>query len=69
MADLNKPNIETRPSVEALEHSELKGSRLGMNENERENAVGYEQYLEARDIEFSDAEVRQILPFHNHQVY
>ena len=69
MADLNKSNIETRPSVEALENSELKGSRLDMNENERENAVGYDQYLEARDIEFSDAEVRQILPFQNHDVY
>ena len=69
MADLNKSNIETRPSVEALENSELKGSRLDMNENERENAVGYDQYLEARDIEFSDAEVRQILPFHSHDVY
>lgn len=68
MADLNKSNIETRPSIEALENSELKDSRLDMNENERENAVGYEQYLEARDIEFSNAEVRQILPFHNHDV-
>ncbi|KAH7174105.1 major facilitator superfamily domain-containing protein [Fusarium flagelliforme] len=60
MADLNKSNIETRPSVEALENSELKGGRLDMNENERENAVGYEQYLEARDIEFSDAEAKKL---------
>jgi hypothetical protein len=26
----------------------------------QENAVGYQQYLEARDLEFSDAEVRPV---------
>ena len=58
MADLTKSNVETRPTVEAFENLELKSSQLQMNDNERENAVGYDQYLEARDIEFSDAEVR-----------
>lgn len=57
MSDTPKPIVESPPSVEAIEDSELKGGRDDMGAHDRENAVGYSEYLEARDIEFSDAEV------------
>jgi hypothetical protein len=58
MSDTPKPIVELPPSVEAIEDSDLKGGRNEMDVHDRENAVGYNEYLEARDIEFSDAEVR-----------
>lgn len=57
MTDNSKPITESPPSVEAVEDSELKGGRADLDMTNRDNAVGYEEYLEARDIEFSDAEV------------
>lgn len=58
MSDMPKPAPEAPPSVTAVEDSELKGNNVEMNHDQQENAVGYSEYLEARDIEFSDAEVR-----------
>jgi hypothetical protein len=58
MTDTSKPAPEAPPSVTAIEDSELKGNHADMSQNQQENAVGYSEYLEARDIEFSDAEVR-----------
>lgn len=58
MSDTPKPIVESPPSVEAIEDSELKDGRNEMDVHDRENAVGYSEYLEARDIDFSDAEVR-----------
>lgn len=61
MSDTPKPIVELPPSVEAIEDSELKGGRNDMGVHDRENAVGYSEYLEARDIEFSDIEVGRTL--------
>lgn len=58
MTDMPKPVPEAPPSVTAIEDSELKSNHIDMSQNQQENAVGYSEYLEARDIEFSDAEVR-----------
>lgn len=58
MTDVPKPIPESPPSVHAIEDLELKGGQRDLDINDRENAVGYNEYLEARDLEFSDAEVR-----------
>ncbi|KAF5972279.1 hypothetical protein FBULB1_8804 [Fusarium bulbicola] len=60
MSDTPKPIVESPPSVEAIEDSELKDGRTEMDVHDRENAVGYSEYLEARDIEFSDAEAKKL---------
>ncbi|KAG9498046.1 hypothetical protein J7337_010931 [Fusarium musae] len=60
MSDTPKPIVESPPSVEAIEDSELKGGQTEMDIHDRENAVGYSEYLEARDIEFSDAEAKKL---------
>lgn len=57
MTDIHKSAPESPPSVMAVEDAELKGGQADMNNNDRENAVGYSEYLEGRDIEFSDTEV------------
>lgn len=68
MTDVPKPIPESPSSVHAIEDSDLKGGQRDLDINDRENAVGYNEYLEARDLEFSDAEVRcPFLPWHlNH---
>jgi hypothetical protein len=51
MTDVHKSDAEAPPS-------EVKGSHMEVDSPQRENAVGYNEYLEARYLEFSDAEVR-----------
>lgn len=41
--------------------SEVKDGYAEVDSSQRENAVGYNEYLEARDLEFSDAEVRHVV--------
>ncbi|KAF5534618.1 DAL5-allantoate ureidosuccinate permease [Fusarium phyllophilum] len=60
MSDTPKPIVELSPSVEAIEDSKLKGGRNEMDAHDRENAVGYSEYLEGRDIEFSDSEAKKL---------
>lgn len=58
--ETTKPALEAPPSVTAVENcEERKGDQL--NASDQENAVGYHEYLEARDVEFSDAEVSFVL--------
>ena len=57
MTDVPKPDAEAPSSVTGVEYPEAKGSHTDVDSPQRENAVGYNEYLEARDLEFSDAEV------------
>lgn len=65
MSDVPKTDVVAPPS-------EVKGGHVEVDPSQRENAVGYNEYLEARDLEFSGTEVRElampVLPDQHHGV-
>jgi hypothetical protein len=53
MADTMKPRAE-------MVDDTFKGNMQALNASEEENAVGYKEYIEARDLDISDQEVSRL---------
>jgi len=48
----------TKAEVEIIDHAGQKSSIQGLDAVQRQNAVGYDEYLEALGLEISEKEVR-----------